>query len=203
MKVKDIAEINLENIGKNYEGQLRYLDTSSVTDNYFENYKTYLSFKDAPSRARRKANIGDTVISTVRPNQRHIGFINKQPNNAVYSTGFAVVSPNTRKVDPYYLYLFLSSDKITEMLQQIGETSTSTYPSVKPSDIENLEIELPSKDVQEKISNELYLLDSKIKLNSQINDNLLAKNIYLIMYLLLFAILYFQILFVECLLRLG
>lgn len=180
MKVKDIAEINLENIGKNYEGQLRYLDTSSVTDNYFENYKTYLSFKDAPSRARRKANIGDTVISTVRPNQRHIGFINKQPNNAVYSTGFAVVSPNTRKVDPYYLYLFLSSDKITEMLQQIGETSTSTYPSVKPSDIENLEIELPSKDVQEKISNELYLLDSKIKLNSQINDNLfeLAKTLF-------------------------
>ncbi|CCI87544.1 restriction endonuclease subunit S [Lactobacillus gigeriorum] len=174
VKVKDIAEINLETIGKNYVGQLNYLDTSSVTDNYFENYKTYLSFKDAPSRARRKANIGDTVISTVRPNQRHIGFINKQPNNAVYSTGFAVVSPKTRKVDPYYLYLFLSSDKVTEMLQQIGETSTSTYPSVKPSDIENLEIELPSKDVQEKISNELYLLDSKIKLNGQINDNLVA-----------------------------
>ena len=34
-------------------------------------------------------------------------------------------------------------------------------------------------------------------------ERAVAKNIYLILYLLLFAILYFQILFVGCLLRLG
>ena len=172
MKVKDIAGINLKTINKKYKGQIQYLDTSSVTDNHFEGYRTYGNMQSAPSRARRIANIGDTVISTVRPNQKHNGFIDIQPDNAIYSTGFTIVSPNTDRINPYYLYLFLSSEKVTEFLQQIGETSTSAYPSVKPSDIGNLDIALPSRDVQDKISKEIYLLDSKIKLNNKINDNL-------------------------------
>ena len=172
MKLKDIVGINLKTINKKYDGQIQYLDTSSVTDNHFKGYRTYGNIQSAPSRARRIANIGDTVISTVRPNQKHNGFIDTQPDNAIYSTGFTIVSPNTDRVNPYYLYLFLSSEKVTEFLQQIGETSTSAYPSVKPSDIENLDIDLPSRDVQDKISKEIYLLDSKIKLNNKINDNL-------------------------------
>ena len=171
MKLKDIVGINLKTINKKYDGQIQYLDTSSVTDNHFKGYRTYGNIQSAPSRARRIANIGDTVISTVRPNQKHNGFIDTQPDNAIYSTGFTIVSPNTDRVNPYYLYLFLSSEKVTEFLQQIGETSTSAYPSVKPSDIENLDIDLPSRDVQDKISKEIYLLDSKIKLNNKINDN--------------------------------
>ena len=180
MKVKDIAGINLKTINKKYEGQIQYLDTSSVTDNHFEGYRTYGNMQSAPSRARRIANIGDTVISTVRPNQKHNGFIDIQPDNAIYSTGFTIVSPNTDRINPYYLYLFLSSEKVTEFLHQIGETPTSAYPSVKPSDIGNLDIALPSRDVQDKISKEIYLLDSKIKLNNKINDNLfkLARELY-------------------------
>lgn len=70
--------------------------------------------------------------------------------------------------------------------------------------MEAIELKIPvNLSDQEKIADYLQKIDQEIELNNQINDNLLAKNIYLIMYLLLFAILYFQILFVECLLRLG
>lgn len=151
---------------------MEYLDTKSVTDNAFGHYIKYRGIKTAPSRARRVARIGDTIISTVRPNQRHIGFISTQPSNAIYSTGFAVVSPDTDQIDPYYLYLFLSSKDVTELLQQIGETSTSAYPSVRPSDIGNLDINIPSRDVQNEVSKRISLLDRKIHLNNQINDNL-------------------------------
>lgn len=180
MKVKDIAKINEKSINKKYRGRMEYLDTKSVTDNAFGHYIKYRGIKTAPSRARRVARIGDTIISTVRPNQRHIGFISSQPSNAIYSTGFAVVSPDTDQIDPYYLYLFLSSKDVTELLQQIGETSTSAYPSVRPSDIGNLDINVPSRDVQNEVSNRISLLDRKIHLNNQINDNLLelARELY-------------------------
>ena len=42
---------------------------------------------------------------------------------------------------------------MTEVLQSIGETSTSTYPSVKPSDIGNLVIDMPPLDEQHLIAN--------------------------------------------------
>ena len=84
------------------------------------------------------------------------------------------MSPKKDKIDPYYLYLFLSSNRVTEVLQSIGETSTSTYPSVKPSDIGNLVIDMSPLDEQHLIANRIRLIDEKKNQNSQINDNLVA-----------------------------
>ena len=174
-KIKDVAKINERAINKKYNGTINYIDTSSVTDNIFNNPKVYSSIKEAPSRARRVANLGDTIISTVRPNMKHTGFIDKvKYKNCIYSTGFAVVTPLKDRVDPFYLYLVLTNNKNTELLQNIGETSTSTYPSVKPSDIENLEHDFPSINEQKEISTTIKMLENKIYLNNKINTNLLA-----------------------------
>ncbi len=43
-----------------------------------------------------------------------------------------------------FIYLFLTSDTVIEKLQQLAEQSVSTFPSLKPSDIGNLEIMIPS-----------------------------------------------------------
>lgn len=173
-KIKDVAKINERAINKKYNGTINYIDTSSVTDNIFNNPKVYSSIKEAPSRARRVANLGDTIISTVRPNMKHTGFIDKvKYKNCIYSTGFAVVTPLKDRVDPFYLYLVLTNNKNTELLQNIGETSTSTYPSVKPSDIENLEHDFPSINEQKEISTTIKMFENKIYLNNKINTNLL------------------------------
>lgn len=173
-KIKDVAKINERAINKKYNGTINYIDTSSVTDNIFNNPKVYSSIKEAPSRARRVANLGDTIISTVRPNMKHTGFIDKiKYKNCIYSTGFAVVTPLKDRVDPFYLYLVLTNNKNTELLQSIGETSTSTYPSVKPSDIENLEHDFPNINKQKEISTIIKMLENKIYLNNKINTNLL------------------------------
>lgn len=173
-KIKDVAKINERAINKKYNGTINYIDTSSVTDNIFNNPKVYSSIKEAPSRARRVVNLGDTIISTVRPNMKHTGFIDKvKYKNCIYSTGFAVVTPLKDRVDPFYLYLVLTNNKNTELLQSIGETSTSTYPSVKPSDIENLEHDFPNINKQKEISTIIKMLENKIYLNNKINTNLL------------------------------
>lgn len=69
---------------------------------------------------------------------------------------------------------------ITEYLQGVAETSTTAYPSIKPSVIGDLEIDLPSLEQQEKIANILSSLDDKIELNNEMNKTLeeMAQSIF-------------------------
>ena len=59
----------------------------------------------------------------------------------------------------------------TESLHAIAEQTTSAYPAIKPSDIENLSIKLPLLPTQQKIAAILSSLDDKIELNNKINTN--------------------------------
>ncbi|WP_408912585.1 restriction endonuclease subunit S [Caldifermentibacillus hisashii] len=125
-----------------------------------------------PSRAKRIVKEHDILISTVRPNQKHYGIIHKPIENMIASTGFAVITPDKSKVYPEYLYRFLIQDQITQYLQAVAETSTSTYPSIKPSVIGKLEIELPTIKEQIAVANILASLDQKIGINNEINKKL-------------------------------
>jgi len=127
---------------------------------------------ELPSRARRKVKSNSIIYSTVRPNQLHYGIVKEQPKNFLVSTGFAVINVNTEKALPDYIYYVLTQKKITEYLQAIAEQSVSAYPSIKPSDIENLEVLLPDIDTQKNIVAILSVIDEKIRQNTEINNNL-------------------------------
>lgn len=81
---------------------------------------------------------------------------------------------DSERLDPDYLYYLLSSNEIVEGLHAIAEQSTSAYPSIKPSDIENLEVDVPDIKTQKKISAVLVSIDEKIRSNTAINKNLAA-----------------------------
>lgn len=170
-KLSELVDINKKTISKEYSGSIKYIDTSSVNNGVFDKPRNYESIQEAPSRARRLASSGDILFSTVRPNMRHMGFIARD-TKYVFSTGFAVISPKQNLVDPYYLYLFLSTNKIINLLQNIGETATSAYPSIKPGDIAELIIDLPPLESQKNISHRIKIIDRKIQNNRAINANL-------------------------------
>ena len=117
-------------------------------------------------------SVGDILFSTVRPNQKHYGIIEAGTENLLVSTGFTVVTVDTTIADPYFIYYYLTQSSVIESLQAIAEQSTSTYPSIKPSDIEDIELDLPELETQKKIGSTLRMLDRKIALNEEINDNL-------------------------------
>lgn len=173
-RVSDLADLNIRSVSKNAKGVFYYIDTSSVFQGHFREANRYSAIADAPSRARRLAQEGDTVISMVRPSNEHIGFIDFDTDNYVFSTGFVVVHPNSEIVEPFYLYLLLSLDSTTRYLQQIAETSTTAYPSVKVEDIGNLSFDIPEISKQRKIVHKIRIIEQKIKLNQEINDNLAA-----------------------------
>lgn len=144
VKLGDLVEINKKSINKAYPfNHIEYLDTGSLTEGKIESLQPY-SIKEAPSRAIRLVEHNDVLISTVRPNQKHYGIINNPIENLVVSSGFCVLTPT--KISPHFVYLLLTNDEMTESLHSIAEGSTSTYPSLKPSDIAAITFQLPPTD---------------------------------------------------------
>lgn len=155
---------------------VNYLDTGNITKDHIDSIQYIDVEKDKlPSRARRKVKTGSIIYSTVRPNQRHFGIIKSQPDNFLVSTGFTVIDVNSDILNADFLYYVLTQDSIVEKLHAIAEQSTSAYPSIKSSDIENLEIEIPNLDTQAKIASVLSELDRKAEQNNEINKNLLEQ----------------------------
>lgn len=152
---------------------VNYLDTGNVTMNRIDEIQYINTTKDKlPSRARRKVKTNSIIYSTVRPIQLHYGIIKEQPDNFLVSTGFTVIDVDYDKAVPDFIYYALTKQEVTEQLQAIAEQSVSAYPSLKPSDIENLELMLPDKKTQERIVSILRSIDEKIKENNAINNNL-------------------------------
>lgn len=152
---------------------VHYLDTGNITMNRITEIQ-YINTgtENLPNRARRKVKRNSIVYSTVRPNQLHYGIIKEHPDNFLVSTGFTVIDVDTEKAVPDYIYYILTQQHITERLQAIAEQSVSAYPSIKPSDIENLKVSLPDRDSQKRIASILSVFDDKIELNNAINRNL-------------------------------
>ena len=157
---------------------VNYLDTGSITGNEIEEIQYIdLTAEKLPSRAKRKVRYNSIVYSTVRPNQLHYGIIKEQPDNFLVSTGFTVIDVDENVADAEYVYYWLIQSVVTEQLQALAEQSTSAYPSIKSSDLEALELELPPLKIQKMIAGILVALDKKRKNNTQINRNLLEQAI--------------------------
>ena len=163
---------NKNNIGKDYlYPVILYLDTGSITEGKIEGFQKY-ELNNVPSRAKRLVKEKDIIYSTVRPIQRHYGFIVNPPKNLVVPTGFSVIETNQDKAEPKFIYYLLTSNEIVETLDVIADGSTSAYPSLKPSDIENLEFFLPPLLEQKAIASVLSSLDDKIDLLHRQNKTL-------------------------------
>ena len=174
VKIGDVCKTNQQNYSPSEKWPfVDYLDTGNITENHIDKIQHFTIGKDAlPSRARRKITIDDVIYSAVRPNQKHYGIIKEILPNMLVSTGFIVITANKSVVYPDFLYYYLIQDEITDALQAIGEQSVSTYPTIKPSDLEDVKIALPPLSEQIKIGLTLRTLDDKITNNRKINHHL-------------------------------
>ncbi|MFP6154155.1 restriction endonuclease subunit S [Helicobacter pylori] len=173
LKNNSIIAINQNNYTKedNYK-KVCYLDTDNITNNRINAFlKIDLTKEKLPSRAKRKCSINSIIYSSVRPNQRHFGIIKEIPKNFLVSTAFIVIDViDLKKLDPNYLYYYITQDKITHYLQRIAECGTSSYPSITPLDFLNIKIKLYPLETQQKIARTLSILDQKIENNHKINE---------------------------------
>ena len=171
-KLGDLVFINQSSIVNGFtHNEIEYIDTASVTRNHFDTPQI-LNTNEAPSRAKRLLKDGDTILSTVRPNLCHYGFIKNPKPNTVASTGFVVLTP--KNIDPFYLYSYLTQDSITNTLSSIAEATTTTFPAFRPEVLSEMAIEIPDLPTQKKIAEILSAYDEKIENNNKIIKNLEA-----------------------------
>ena len=183
VQVKEIFNSNQENIKLTNYDFINYLDTSSITMNHIDNIqKLNIGEETIPSRAKRLIKKDTIVYSLVRPNLKHYGIIRNPLDNMVASTGFITLNIKDKtKNDANYMYYNLTQDKYTDYLHTIACNNVSSYPSINPSDIEDMEIEIETDiNNQKKIAKLFVDIDKKIELNNKINLELenIAKKLY-------------------------
>lgn len=182
MKLSEICDINRSNVIFTKDQMVDYLDTGNLTEGVIDSL-TKVRYDEAPSRAQRAVQKNTILYSTVRPNLKHYGILEERNPNMVVSTGFATIDIKENKkeeIDAHFLYYLITQPWVTEHLHTIAQSSVSSYPSISPNDIGNLEFRFPRIDDQRRIASVLSNLDRKIALNRQINTNLeaLARQLY-------------------------
>jgi type I restriction enzyme, S subunit len=159
-----IGTLNGKSIGKNYPyTEIEYLDTGSITESRISEFQP-LQLKEAPSRARRIVQKDDIIISMVRPIQKHYGILKKVKHNTVVSTGFIVIT--CTEIDPHFMYVLLTQKEMTEYLDVIAEASTTTYPSLVPSDIAGIASQMPPTELMQQFSEYAASVWDKIEENN-------------------------------------
>jgi type I restriction enzyme S subunit len=138
--VRDVAEVNQESLSSSFDGEIEYVDISSVTPGQINETAAY-DFHDAPSRARRVVRHGDIVWSCVRPNRRSHAVIWHPQSNLIVSTGFAVLTPRT--VPTAFLYFATTTDAFVGYLE--NHARGAAYPAVVAGDFERAELLVPSR----------------------------------------------------------
>lgn len=94
-KLKDVCKSNTKSLGTKTDPgyQFSYVDISSCTYPGQLTSLEKLTFKGAPSRAKRVVKDGDTLVSTVRPNHQATCYF-ENAEDVIGSTGFTVVTPS-------------------------------------------------------------------------------------------------------------
>ena len=181
-KLGKVCNLNERTISRLDNVEIEYLDTGSITENCIASTQRVLLF-DAPSRAQRLVKHHTIIYSLVRPKLGHHGIMDSPSNNLVISTGFATIDIKDefkKDIDPYYLYIYLTQNHITQHLNAIAENSVSAYPALVPKNLADQELRLPSLVEQRRIGEMFSTIDQKIALNRAINHNLeaMAKQLY-------------------------
>ena len=165
-KLLHLTNINSDSISlASLKFPLNYLDTGNLIDNQVAVLEEIENSSMLPSRARRLVEEDTILISMVRPNQRHFGYVTNP--NMVVSTGFATIKvKDKRRHNPKYLYYALTTKTITDYLHRIAKNAASSYPSLTPEDLEELDIDFPETlEKQNAIADFLSLLDFRIENN--------------------------------------
>lgn len=110
-----------------------YVDISRVTQGVIDSEPQAVTFRSAPSRARRLADPGDTVVSTVRTYLRAVAEVSPTDMPQVFSTGFAVIKGRPGILDPRFLTYYLQSSPFVERV--VADSVGVSYPAINASDL--------------------------------------------------------------------
>ena len=162
-RLGELININPETLSvSKYNGEIEYIDIASVNSGRLEGYTTY-EVTEAPSRARRIIKNNDIIFSTVRPNLKAYYYVKNCPQNAICSTGFAVLRAK-KGINSRFVYSLVTENSFVDYLSLVAKGSA--YPAVDTNDFKKAKIYVPDLPTQEKIADVLSAYDDLIEANN-------------------------------------
>ena len=153
------------------------LSAKSVRDGFIDYSQCYYISPEEYDRfmVRGKPQIGDVLLTTEAP--LGVTAILDRDDVAIAQRLLTLRGKNDI-LDNDFLYYYLKSKEGQSRLK--ARESGTTVTGIKQSEFRRIEIDIPDVCVQKKIAGILSVIDKKIKINKEINDNLLqqAQTIY-------------------------
>lgn len=153
--IKIIASCNDDNLSESTppDTPIRYVDISAVSHDKGIAEAEPMLFRDAPSRARRKAKVGDVVVSTVRTYLKAVASVDETNADCVYSTGFAVLRARREQLAPEFLKWLALNELLVQAVESHSEGLS--YPAINASELVNLKTVVPGLPEQKLIASVL------------------------------------------------
>lgn len=145
--VGDTLEIKDRNFIPKDEVSYKYIELANISINGNITGFTEALGEELPTRARRRVNAGDVIISSIEGSLSSIALINKSLNNALCSTGFYVV--NSENINSETLLVFLKSK--AGQLQLKKGCSGTILTAISKSEFAKLIIPIIVNKIQDEI----------------------------------------------------
>jgi type I restriction enzyme S subunit len=147
--------------------RLTYVDVSAVCSERLAVITPQeLDAADAPSRARKIIQSGDTLFATVRPSLRRIALVSGAFSNALASTAFCVIRPDPKKLSPEFVFFAVQTDDFVEGV--VRHERGASYPAVRDKDVFGVEIPLPSLPEQRAIAAVLSKVQEAVEVEGEL-----------------------------------
>ena len=141
---------------------INYIDISAIDNiNNVITIPTPYIFEEAPSRAQQVVQLGDVIVSMVRPNLKNIAIVNCDYDNLIASSGFCVLRARKEMTTPFLFYI-VKSDAFTMYL--MDRVSGANYPAVRESDITDYITIVPPISLQQEFADKIEAIEKQKEL---------------------------------------
>lgn len=167
VKVSEVASLINDRVDpRRIFKEFRYIEISDIQSSGIV-YSKFVPAISAPSRARKQIRLDDVLASTVRPEQKKVGYVTSQlDDEAICTTGLAVLRP--KNIKPSLLVELLKSDFVTKQLMRnnIG----IAYPAVDENCFLDILLPIKRRDLIELNKEASEIEELKVKFFAQENN---------------------------------
>lgn len=157
-KYKKLNEL-IETISETYQfapdEKVVFLNTSDILKGEFLTSELSDS-SSLPGQAKKRITKGDILYSEIRPANGRYAFVHFDSSKYVVSTKLMVL--RSKKIDPVFLYFYLTRDEFVSEMQRLAETRSGTFPQITFEVLGSREILMPDELLLEEFLKILRLI---------------------------------------------